>query len=60
MNGKHRGRRIWKARETAQVIRSTPTLVINGKFAANGPSIRTLDEMLAVTKELAQREYWKK
>ena len=27
-------------------IRSTPTLVINGKFAANGPSIRTLEEML--------------
>ena len=38
-------------------IRSTPTLVINGKFAANGPSIRTLEEMLLVTKELAQREY---
>ena len=31
-------------------IRSTPTLVINGKFAANGPSIRTLEEMLLVTK----------
>jgi len=38
-------------------IRSTPTLVINRKFAANGPSIRTLEEMLLVTKELAQREY---
>jgi thiol:disulfide interchange protein DsbA len=38
-------------------IRSTPTLVINGKFAANGPAIRTLEEMLSVTKELAQREY---
>ena len=41
-------------------IRSTPTLVINGKFAANGPDIRTLEEMLLVTKELAQREYLKK
>ncbi len=41
-------------------IRSTPTLVINGKFAANGPAIRTLEEMLLVTKELAQREYLKK
>jgi len=41
-------------------IRSTPTLVINGKYAANGPNIRTLEEMLSVTKELAQREYLKK
>ena len=41
-------------------IRSTPTLVINGKFAANGPAIRTLEEMLLVTKELAQREHLKK
>jgi thiol:disulfide interchange protein DsbA len=41
-------------------IRSTPTLVINGKYTAGGPSIRTLEEMLLVTKELAQREYLKK
>ena len=41
-------------------IRSTTTVVINGKFAANGPAIRTLEEMLLVTKELAQREHLKK
>ena len=38
-------------------IRSTPTLVINGKYIANGTAVRTFEDMLAVTKELAQKEY---
>jgi hypothetical protein len=38
-------------------IRSTPTLVINGKYTANGTAVKTFEDMLAVTKELAQKEY---
>ncbi len=38
-------------------IRSTPTIVINGKYTANGPAVRTFEDMLAVAKELAEREF---
>ncbi len=38
-------------------IRSTPTMVINGKYTANGPATRTFEDMLAVSKELAEREF---
>jgi len=38
-------------------IRSTPTMVINGKYTANGPAVRTFEDMLAVAKELAEREF---
>ena len=38
-------------------IRSTPTMVINGKYTANGPAVKTFEDMLAVTKELAEREF---
>ena len=38
-------------------IRSTPTMVINGKYIANGPATRTFEDMLAVSKELAEREF---
>ena len=38
-------------------IRSTPTMVINGKYTANGPAVKTFEDMLAVAKELAEREF---
>ncbi len=38
-------------------IRSTPTMVINGKYTANGPAVKTFEDMLAVVKELAEREF---
>jgi len=38
-------------------IRSTPTMVINGKYIANGPATRTFEDMLAVSRELAEREF---
>jgi thiol:disulfide interchange protein DsbA len=38
-------------------IRSTPTMVINGKYTANGPAVKTFEDMLAVSKELAEREF---
>ena len=38
-------------------IRSTPTMVVNGKYTSNGPSTRTFEDMIAVTRELALKEY---
>ncbi|MCC7257581.1 MAG: thiol:disulfide interchange protein DsbA/DsbL [Gammaproteobacteria bacterium] len=37
-------------------IRSVPQLIVNGKYAANGPGIHDYDEMLAVVSELIERE----
>ena len=41
-------------------IRSTPSIIINGKYLANGPSTRTFEDMIAVSKELAGREFLSK
>ena len=38
-------------------IRSTPSMIINGKYMANGPATRTFEDMIAVSKELAEREF---
>ena len=38
-------------------IRSTPTIIVNGKYVANGPGTRTFEDMIAVTRELAEREF---
>ena len=38
-------------------IRSTPSMIINGKYIANGPSTRTFEDMIAVSKQLAEREF---
>ena len=38
-------------------IRSTPTIVINEKYTTNGPAVRTFEDMLAVAKVLAEREF---
>lgn len=37
-------------------INSTPTVVVNGRFIANGPDLRSLEDVLAVTDELIARE----
>tara|TARA_B100001996_G_scaffold82936_1_gene61189 strand:+ start:636 stop:1286 length:651 start_codon:yes stop_codon:yes gene_type:complete len=41
-------------------IRSTPSMIINGKYIANGPSTRTFEDIIAVSKELAEREFLSK
>jgi hypothetical protein len=35
-------------------------MVINGKYTANGPAVKTFEDMLAVVKELAEREFLSK
>ena len=35
-------------------------MIINGKYIANGPSTRTFEDMIAVSKELAEREFLSK
>jgi thiol:disulfide interchange protein DsbA len=37
-------------------INSTPTVVVNGRYIANGPDLRSLEDVLAVTDELIARE----
>lgn len=37
-------------------ISSVPVLVINGKYLATGPEVKSFDDMLAVTGELIERE----
>lgn len=37
-------------------INSVPVLVVDGKYVANGPEIKSFDDMLAVTDELIERE----
>lgn len=37
-------------------INSTPTVVVNGRYIANGPELTSLDDVLAVTDELIARE----
>ncbi len=38
-------------------IRSTPTIIVNGKYVANGPGTRTFEDMIAVSKQLVEMEY---
>ena len=38
-------------------IRSTPSMIVNGKYIANGPGTRTFEDMIAVSKHLAEMEY---
>ena len=38
-------------------IRSTPSMIVNGKYIANGPSTRTFEDMIGVSKHLAEMEY---
>lgn len=37
-------------------VQGVPLLVVNGKYTTNGPSIRSHQDLLAVTEELVQRE----
>ena len=37
-------------------INSTPTVVVNGRYIANGPDLTSLNDVLAVTDELIARE----
>jgi thiol:disulfide interchange protein DsbA len=41
---------------TKYKVQGVPLLVINGKYTSNGPEIHSLQDMLAVTEELIQRE----
>ena len=38
-------------------IRSTPSMIVNGKYIATGPATRTFEDMIAVSKHLAEMEY---
>jgi thiol:disulfide interchange protein DsbA len=38
-------------------IRSTPSMIVNGKYIASGPGTRTFEDMIAVSKQLAEMEY---
>jgi len=37
-------------------IKSVPIIVVNGKYAVEGPNIKTFDDMINVTNELVARE----
>ncbi len=37
-------------------IRSTPIMVVNGKYVVEGEGVRSLNDILAITEELAERE----
>ena len=38
-------------------IRSTPSMIVNGKYIANGPATRTFEDIIGVSKQLAEMEY---